>query len=300
MYICTFLDFSNQKTRQFYFSRFIMLSYSYYNGEFDMTENIRIPLSDRSIYFGDGIYDAAIGHDGRIFLLDEHVQRFLKNAKKLQFQCIPTYSEISEILQDVVMRANIEEFFLYFQISRNAAERNHSAANAKTSNILITVSEARILQAEKPISLITEEDRRYFMCDIKTVNLLPSVIASTKAELAGCEEAVFHRGSTVTECAHSNIAILKKGVLYTHPLSNTILPGITRQHLLSACEKLDITYRERAFTLDELYFADEILVTSTSKLCRCANRINNISVGGKDPINASKLSEFLYKEYINL
>lgn len=137
------------------------------------------------------------------------------------------------------------------------------------------------------------------MCDIKTLNLIPAVMASTRAQLADCEEAVFHRGEIVTECTHSNIAILKNGILITHPLSNTILPGITRRHLLIACEKLGIPYRERAFTLDELYSADEIFVTSTSKLCRTANRVNNIPVGEKDPENASKICNFLYKEYVD-
>ncbi len=274
-----------------------MLSYSYYNGEFDLTESIKIPLNDRCIYFGDGIYDAAIGCNGRIFLLDEHVQRFLSNAKKIKLGSIPTYGELTKILNDVVRQADIPEFFLYFQLSRNASGRTHSAVGANSSNLLITVSETTVRENGSPISLITEEDKRYFMCDIKTLNLLPAVIASTRAELSDCEEAVFHRGVTVTECAHSNISILKSGILFTHPQSNTILPGITRRHMLIACERLGIPYREQAFTLDELFSADEIIVTSTSKLCRTANKINGIPVGEKDAINSSKISAFLYKEY---
>ena len=136
-----------------------MLSYSHYNGEFDLTENIRIPLSDRSIFFGDGIYDAAIGKDNRIFLLDEHVQRFLSNAKKLHMQGAPSYSEITRILQEVIRRAQIPEFFLYFQLTRNAMTRIHSAADVSSSNLLITVSETSVRQSNTPISLITEDDR---------------------------------------------------------------------------------------------------------------------------------------------
>lgn len=273
-----------------------MISYTYYNGDFDLTENIRIPLSDRSIYFGDGVYDAAVGRNGKIFLLQEHVDRLICNAKKIKIKDIPSCETITKALLETVRRAQIPEFFLYFQITRAAPHRIHSAIEA-SSNLLVTITETKVAQSNSPISLITAEDIRYFMCDVKSLNLLPSVMASTAAEESGCDEAVFHRGTIVTECAHSNISIIKNGVLYTHPLSNLILPGITRKHLLSACEKIGIPYLERAFTLEELFSADEILVTSTSKLCRTAGKINNMPVGQRDRLNAEKICDFLYKEY---
>ena len=274
-----------------------MASYTYYNGTFGETDEIRIPLSDRAIYFGDGIYDAAIGYHGRIFLADEHIKRFLGNARRISIPSPPSYVQMSNLLNEVVRKADIEEFFLYFQISRSSKARTHSALNSEKFNILITVSDIEVKESERLIALISEEDRRHLNCDIKSLNLLPAVMASTHAESMGCDEAVFHRGQTVTECAHSNIAIITSGVLYTHPLSNLILPGITRARLLYACEKLTIPYRERSFTIDELYSADEILVTSTSKLCRRAGSINGISAGGKDPLIANALCHFLYNEY---
>ena len=274
-----------------------MQSYSYYNGEFGKTEEIKIPLSDRSIYFADAIYDAAIGKNGRIFQVDEHIHRFLSSAKKIGISHRPTYDEIFNILTDVIARTDIDEFFVYFQLSRDTPSRIHSALSSEKSNLLITVTPISVERNPREIALITMPDVRHLMCDVKTVNLLPAVIASTYAESRGADEAVFHRGDAVTECAHSNISILKGGTLMTHPLTNTILPGITRHHLLIACEKLGIPYRERVFTLDELYSADEILVTSTSKLCRRANRINGIPVGEKDAKAAHLICEFLYKEY---
>ena len=277
-----------------------MNSYTYYNGAFAKTDDIRIPLSDRAIYFGDGIYDAAIGKGGRIFLIDEHIKRFISNAKRLGFPHIPTYKDLSELLSDTVKRASLDEYFVYFQISRNAETRMHSALGCSTANLMITVSEFSVKNDDKPISLITYPDNPNHYCDIKTLNLLPSVLASTAASEAGCDEAVFHRGATVTECAHSNISILKSGILYTHPTSELILPGITRRHLLIACESLGIPYREHAFTVDDLYCADEVLVTSTSRLCRCATSINGRPVGGKDRQKSASLRIFLYREYENL
>ena len=274
-----------------------MRSYSYYNGTFAPTNEIRIPLTDRAIYFGDGVYDAAIGKDGRIFLADEHIKRFISNAKKISIPKIPSYQIVLDLLTETIKRAEIDEFFIYFQISANAPHRTHSSLGLDSSNLLITVSETETVESCECISLITEEDIRHLRCDIKTINLLPAVIASTRAAAAGCDEAVFHRGCTVTECSHSNISILKNGTLYTHPLNNLILPGITRARLLLTCHKLGIPYRERAFTLDELYCADEILVTSTSKLCRRAGSINGVPCGAKDPTLAKKICHNLYLEY---
>lgn len=274
-----------------------MKSYTYYNGDFAKTSEIKVPMTDRALFFGDGVYDAAIGANNRIFLLSEHVKRFISNAEKIMMPSVPSYTEISELLHECVRRADIDEFFLYFQISRAAPYRTHSALGASSSNIMITVSEAVVEESCELISLTTEEDRRHLNCDIKTINLLPAVMASTHAEAAGCDEAVFHRGQTVTECAHSNISIISGGVLYTHPLSNLILPGITRARLLLACKSLSIPYRERAFTLEELMSADEILVTSTSKLCRRAGTVNGIPAGAKDPDIGCALCHFLYEEY---
>ena len=275
-----------------------MDGFAYYNGVFGRRDEIKIPLSDRSIFFGDAIYDAAIGTSGKIFLEEEHISRFLDNAKRLNINHSYTYEQISETLKSVVKNSKIPSYFLYFQLSRNSEKRIHSAKKCYSPNLLITVEPIEIDDLSTPLSLITAEDLRYHYCDIKTVNLLPSVIAATKAELLGCDETVFYRGDIVTECSHSNISIIKNGTLFTHPTNNLILPGITRKHLLSACKKLDIPYSETPFTLDELFDADEILVTSTSKLCRTANAIDGRICGGKDPKKSGEICRYLMEEYI--
>lgn len=126
---------------------------------------------------------------------------------------------------------------------------------------------------KKRIGLSSTEDTRFLHCDIKTLNLLPAVMAAQKAQEEGCQECVFHRGEVVTECSHSNISILKDGVLRTHPLDRYILPGIARKHLLMAAVRRNIPIDERPFTMDELRQADEVLVTSSSKLCLVAGQL---------------------------
>ncbi len=276
-----------------------MSMYAYYNGNFGTSETIKIPLSDRAIFFGDGVYDAAIGFNGKIYLEDEHISRLLKNARRIGITELPTHHELSRILNFAVSKADLKEFFIYFQITRSLEHREHSYVKCERHNLLVTVDSFKTPSPNKRLSLITTEDLRYFYCDVKTINLLPSVLASGKAEESNCDEAVFHRGNTVTECAHSNISILKDGVLYTHPTDNLILPGITRKQLLLACEALGIRYVEQAFTLDELFSADEILVTSTSKLCQGAYSIDGTAVGGKDEKTSKLLRDFMYDRYIN-
>ena len=151
----------------------------------------------------------------------------------------------------------------------------------------------------QPIKLITAEDTRFFHCNIKTLNLIPSVMAAEKAKRAGAEECVFYRpGKRVTECAHSNCHIIKDGKLITAPTDNLILPGIVRAHLIKACKKLEIPVSETPYTLDEMFDADEVLVTSSSKLCMYANELDGKPVGGKAPELLEKIRKEIMDEFM--
>jgi len=272
-----------------------MVSYAYYNGNFGKSEDIKIPLSDRAIFFGDAVYDAAIGRYEFIMWENEHIMRLLSNANRIGIQHSYTKSFLSALLREIAVKSCIPEYFIYMQISRNKSRRIHSGVGCG-ANLLITIEPFEINNS-LPLKLSLYEDKRYRYCDIKTVNLLPSVLASTDAELRGCDEAVFIRDGLVTECAKSNVSILKDGILKTHPTNNRILPGIARRHLLLTCEKMGIPYMEEAFTIEELFAADEILVTSTTKLCRRANMLDGKSVGMHDGENAEKICQFLYREF---
>lgn len=275
-----------------------MGSYAYYNGRFGKREDISIPLSDRSIFFADAIYDAAIGSYDRILWEKEHIDRFFNNSEKIGIKHNFTKESFSQLLHEIGVRSMLKSYFIYFQMSRSLPTRIHSAKNASAS-LLITVDKVDISPHPVPLKLITREDKRYGYCDIKTTNLLPAVLASTKADHEGCDEAVFIKNGYVTECSKSNISIIKQGRIITHPKSSRILPGITREHLLSNCIELGIDFEERPFSTEELFSADEILVSGTGKLCKTVSHINNISVGGKAPCLAGVLCEKMYKEYVS-
>ena len=258
-----------------------------------------VPMNDRACYFGDGVYEAAMARNGVIFGLDEHMDRLFNSAGLLDIQIPYTKKELADILYDLLGKMDDSEIFIYWQISRGTAMRKHEFPEAGvTANLWITMKPGSCKEPDSSLKLITVEDTRFFHCNIKTLNLLPNVMASQKAVAAGCDEVVFHRGDIVTECAHSNVSILKDGVFKTHPTDHFILPGITRMHLIQECKKLLIPVDETPFTLEELFDADEIIVSSTSKLCSAACELDGKPVGGKDTALLRKLQESYYKRYL--
>ena len=129
------------------------------------------------------------------------------------------------------------------------------------------------------------------------VYLLPSVVAAQHAKRTGVQETVLHRGDIVTECAHSNVSILKDGVYYSHPNDEFILRGIAKTHMIAACYRLGITVMEKCFTLDDLKNADEILVTSSSNFCLHACEVDGQPAGGKDPATLKAIQDEVLREY---
>ncbi len=272
----------------------------YYDGNFYTAGEAAVPLTDRALFFGDAIYDACLVKNGRPYLLDAHLDRFYRGYSALQIKPKMPKPELRALLCELCEKAGGEIAFLYFQAARSAPLRRHFASEEDTSHLLITIAEGQMPKKEKTLRLILTPDRRYDFCHIKTVNLLPAVLASTKARLASADEAVFVRGETVTECAHSNISILKDGTLYTHPKSRRILPGTQREQLLFTCKKLNIPVNERAFSVKELLEADEIFITSSSKLCQRAAFINQKHVGLKDTKLASRILDEIFLDFSGL
>ena len=260
---------------------------------------MRVPMLDRACVFGDGIYDATYSRNHIIYNLEEHVDRFFSSAEKLRMTVPMDKKELSELLSELVRKVDDGEQFVYFQLTRATAPRNHVFPENVPANLWVMLRPAKIKDNEIPVKLITVEDTRFFHCDIKTLNLIPSVMASQLAHEAGCDEAVFHRGDVVTECAHSNVSIIEKGRFVTHPTGNLILPGIARANLIKTCKKLGIPVVEEPFTLDRLMNADEVIVSSSGSFCLSASHIDGKAVGGKSPEILAALRKELVEDFIS-
>lgn len=277
-----------------------MKNLGYYNGKFDEIENMTIPMSDRVCFFGDGVYDATYSRNYKIYAIDDHVNRFFNSAKLLEFNLDFTKEELKSLLYDLVSKMDTGENFVYFQITRGTTPiRNHAFPSQEIKpNLWVNVFHKEIVNVYKKVKLITMEDTRFLHCNIKTLNLIPSVIASQRAKEKGADETIFHRNGRVTECAHSNVHIIKDGALITAPTDNLILPGIARKHIISACNKLNIPVYEKPYSLEELFSADEVLISSAGQLCLSASEVDGKEVGGKAPSLLKTLQDYLLEEFI--
>ncbi len=276
-----------------------MKELAYYNGNIGTPDELMVPFNDRVHFFGDGVYDATVGANGKVFLLQDHLDRFYTSAKALDIKIPMEKQELGELLTDLLAKVDGTTHFVYWQITRGTASRNHVYDSNINGNLWVMIRPNKLNDPDVAIALNTAEDTRFYHCNIKTLNLLPSVVASQTAQKLGVKETVLHRGPIVTECAHSNVSMLKDGVFYSHPNDEFILRGISKTHMIQACYRLGITVMEKAFTLDELFDADEIIVTSSSNFCLHANMMDGKPVGGKDPATLKAIQDAVLQEYFD-
>lgn len=231
----------------------------------------------------------------KIFALEDHLDRLYNSAGLVKIEIPYTKQELTDILNDLVQKVDAPEQMLYWQVTRGTAPRNHIFPKGVKANLWVTIKPMKVKDQSKKLLLTTMEDTRFFHCNIKTLNLMPNCIAAERAEEMGCDESIYHRGDIVTECAHSNISIIKDGVFITHPTDHFILPGITRKHIIQICKDHNIPVDETPFTMQELMDADEVLVSSSTQLCRSACSVDGVPVGGKSP-ELVKLIQDAYME----
>ena len=274
-----------------------MRELGYYNGRIGELSEMMIPMSDRVCWFGDGVYDAELCRNYHIFALDEHVDRFFRSAAMLEIGMPLDKEALKALLNDLVRRMDTGDLFVYYQVTRGSGPRTHCFTEGK-ANLWVTLTPRKLNASAEPVTLITAEDTRFFHCNIKTLNLIPSVMAAERAKRAGAYECVLYRpGGRGTECAHSNVHIIQNGVLRTAPTDELILPGIARSRLISACGRLSIPVDETPFSLDELYAADEIITTSSSNLCIRARSVDGRAAGMKRPDLFEAIHKALIEEY---
>lgn len=274
-----------------------MKSLAYYNGCFCELDEMYIPLNDRGFFFGDGVYEAAYCYNKNIFALDEHLMRFYESIRFLQINFDVSFGELKNLIQRMADKVDDDKLLVYWQATRGTAARSHSYDRSMKANLCITVRHGELRDMSHPIKVITAPDSRHGYCNVKTLNLLPNVMAFQKAEESGRQEVIFHIDGRVTECAHSNVSILRDGELITPPSDNRILAGIGRAHLIKICLELGMNVIQKEFFLSDLLSADEIILTAAGSLCISVGEIDGHKTGGKNERLLSKIRNALVKEF---
>ncbi|WP_164215785.1 D-amino-acid transaminase [Virgibacillus sp. YIM 98842] len=256
-----------------------------------------VDIEDRGYQFGDGIYEVIGVYDGKPLMMKEHLIRLERSAKELQLNLPLPAGEMEEKLEKLAAANELKEGIIYLQVSRGTSPRWHEFPPDDTPPVTIgyTREEERMSDMEdQGANAVLTEDIRWLRCDIKTLNLLPNVLAKQKAVKHDAVEAIMHRGETVTEASASNVFIVKNGALYTHPADNYILNGITRQKIIELCEKLGLDVHEETYTVDALLDADEVFVSATKSDIIPILKVDDHVIGKGKPgeITKSIIGEF--------
>ncbi len=204
---------------------------------------------------------------GNCLPLKSILKDFLRSAEEIGLDLNYTIEELIELVRRLLKENNVVNGGIYIQATRGAAPRNHSFPTPPVKPVIMAFTKSYdrpYEELEQGVYAITTEDIRWLRCDIKSLNLLGNVLAKEYAVKYNAAEAIQHRGDIVTEGASSNVYAIKDGVIYTHPVNNFILNGITRRVIKWIAEDEQIPFKEETFTVEFLKSADEVIISSTS------------------------------------
>jgi D-alanine transaminase len=244
-----------------------MTEWIWLNGETMPLAEARIGVEDRGFQFADGVYEVIRIYDSRPFALREHLERLERSAKGIDLDIPLARESLTEEIERLIARSSLRDGMVYLQLTRGTSVRNHAFPATKPT-LLFYVRQVDPLPdvgAAVGMKLISVPDERWKRCWIKSIALLPNVLAKNQALSVGADEAVFIDDGIVTECSASNLFMVINGVLVTHPVGAKVLPGITRATLISLAPKVGIKVIERSVTQEEARRAEEIFITSTTR-----------------------------------
>lgn len=273
----------------------------YLNNDFVDENEAHLSPNDRGFIFADGVYEVTKYYNGKPFRLADHLERFRRslNAIRIGFDAVDQLPEISEKLLEAngLQQAHAG---VYWQVTRGAAQRVHYyPENIEPTVYAFAYSMPSDKQKQQNgISVILREDIRWQRCDIKSVSLLPNTMLYNEAAENGAGECILVRDGFVTEASHSSVFAVKNGTLITRPLSNLILPGITRKVVLELCKKHNIQVDQRLFTKDELLNMDELFICGTGSEIIPVVRVDGKPLGNGSAGKITRLLQDLFFEAV--
>ena len=264
-----------------------MSNFVYLNNKYVNFKDAKIHIEDRGFQFSDSVYEVIKVLNNKIIDLDFHIRRLKYSTKELNFNIRINKSLLTEIFISIVNKNKLSNGIIYLQITRGLQPREHAYKKNLKPNIIIYTAKKKFNLPNKNYKgykAITYPDIRWGRPDIKTTSLLANILAATEASKKGAYETIFFKGKKITEAAHSNVWIIKNNKIITHPANREILRGVTRTVLINLIKNQGFKLIEKEFSLNELFKADEVFITSSGSLVTPIikvdqNKINNGKIG---------------------
>lgn len=263
---------------------------AYVNGVYSPHGEAVVHIEDRGFQFADGVYEVWSVFDGRLADFDGHMTRLQRSLSELRIRMPMSPQALTIVLRETIRRNRVDNGIVYLQITRGTARRDHPFPPADTApSVIVTsrrVDQAKAeAQAKKGVAVVTRPDMRWGRCDIKTVGLLPNVLAKQSAREVGAYESwLVDELGLVTEGTSTNAWIIDaNGVLRTRDTQANILRGCTRSTLMEIIKAEGIPFEERAFTVEEAKAAQEAFFTAAGAFVLPAISIDGVKIGTGKP-----------------
>ena len=263
-------------------------------------EKLESVYLDRGVFFGDGVYEVIRSYNGKIFALEEHLQRFAASLAAIDITGIDIDRIRAGILK-AVKAADITDAKIYFHVTRGSAMRNHLWKDDLEPNFFLTVTELQDDTQAKTegIAVSTHPDWRWKRCDIKSLNLLPNVLARRDAAKKGCAEAILvNESGLITEGAGSAFFAISGIKLQTAPLTANILPSITRKYVIKAGENIGLEIIEKSLTPQQAVLSDELFIAVTTRDVIAVVKFDSNTIGNGKPGKYTKLLAEEFRSFI--
>lgn len=272
----------------------------YVNGSYLPEEDATISIFDRGFIFGDGIYEVSAVIGGKLVDCEAHLTRLERSCGEIRLSLPWSKAELVAIHEELIKRNNLDEGGIYLQVSRGASDREFAFPKDVKPTLVMFTQARNFVNAptvKTGIKVVSMPDLRWARRDIKSVNLLAPVLAKQFAAENGAQETWLTEDGVVTEGASSTAWIVKGKTLITRPLSNKVLPGITRKAVLAFLDESGFTLEERAFTLDEALEAEEAFITSATSLVMPVTTIDGHTIHNGAPGPAALRLREIYVDF---
>ena len=271
----------------------------YLNKKYVDFKDAKIHIDDRGFQFSDSVYEVAKVINKKLIDFNFHMRRLKYSTRELKFNIKIDNIFFHKIFINLIKKNKLTNGIIYLQVTRGQQSRAHAYKKNLKPNIIAYTTKKKFNLPNKNFKgfkAITYPDIRWGRADIKTTSLLANILAATEASNKGAYETILFKHNVITEATHSNVWIIKKNTIITHPANKKILKGVTRTVLINLIRSLEMNLSEREFSINELYKSDEVFITSSGSLITPIIKIDKIKInsGKIGPVTKS-LAEIFYK-----